>query len=70
MAARESAPFALDIDAPANLKIIPNLGATPTVIDATNAFGVLPEELDGLPSSAFVAKAFTGVKLVKSFNHL
>ena len=25
-----------------------------TVIDATNAFGVLPEELDGLPSSAFV----------------
>ena len=29
-----------------------------TVIDATNAFGVLPEELDGLPSSAFVAKAF------------
>jgi 8-hydroxy-5-deazaflavin:NADPH oxidoreductase len=30
-----------------------------TVIDATNAFGVLPEELDGLPSSAFVAKAFT-----------
>src|SRR6202142_1317721 len=25
-----------------------------TVIDATNAFGVLPEELDGLLSSAFV----------------
>ncbi|MEO6839944.1 MAG: NADPH-dependent F420 reductase [Bradyrhizobium sp.] len=41
-----------------------------TVIDATNAFGVLPEELDGLPSSAFVAKAFTGAKLVKGFNHL
>src|ERR1700674_2672631 len=41
-----------------------------TVIDATNAFGVLPEELDGLPSSAFVAKAFTGAKLVKAFNHL
>ena len=33
-------------------------------------FGVLLEELDGLPSSAFVAKAFTGVKLVKGFNHL
>src|ERR1700687_678783 len=31
-----------------------------TVIDATNAFGVLPEELDGLLSSAFVAKSFTG----------
>ncbi|HTV42997.1 MAG TPA: NAD(P)-binding domain-containing protein [Candidatus Sulfotelmatobacter sp.] len=29
-----------------------------TVIDATNAFGVPPEELDGLLSSAFVAKAF------------
>ncbi|HEY4213720.1 MAG TPA: NADPH-dependent F420 reductase [Steroidobacteraceae bacterium] len=41
-----------------------------TVIDATNAFGVPSEELDGLPSSAFVAKAFTGAKLVKSFNHL
>jgi 8-hydroxy-5-deazaflavin:NADPH oxidoreductase len=41
-----------------------------TVIDATNTFGVLPEELDGLPSSAFVAKAFTGAKLVKGFNHL
>ena len=41
-----------------------------TVIDATNAFGVLPEELDGLLSSAFVAKAFTGAKLVKGFNHL
>ena len=41
-----------------------------TVIDATNAFGVLPEELYGLPSSAFVAKAFTGAKLVKGFNHL
>jgi len=33
-------------------------------------FGVLLEELDGLPSSAFVAKAFTGAKLVKAFNHL
>jgi len=41
-----------------------------TVIDATNAFGVPPEELDGLLSSAFVAKSFTGVKLVKGFNHL
>src|SRR3954452_2945331 len=41
-----------------------------TVIDATNAFGVPPEELDGLPSSAFVANAFTGTKLVKGFNHL
>ncbi len=41
-----------------------------TVIDATNAFGVPPEELDGLVSSAFVAKAFTGAKLVKGFNHL
>jgi predicted dinucleotide-binding enzyme len=41
-----------------------------TIIDATNTFGVSPEELDGLPSSAFVAKAFTGAKLVKGFNHL
>jgi 8-hydroxy-5-deazaflavin:NADPH oxidoreductase len=41
-----------------------------TVIDAMNAFGVLPEELDGLLSSAFVAKSFTGAKFVKGFNHL
>jgi 8-hydroxy-5-deazaflavin:NADPH oxidoreductase len=38
-----------------------------TVIDTTNALG---EELDGIPSSAVVAKAFTGAKLVKGFNHL
>jgi predicted dinucleotide-binding enzyme len=41
-----------------------------TVIDATNAFGVPLGELDGLPSSAVVAKAFTGAKFVKGFNHL
>ena len=41
-----------------------------TLIDATNAFGVLPEELGGLLSSAYVAMAFTGAKLVKGFNHL
>jgi len=40
-----------------------------TVIDATNAL-VPSEELDGLLSSAFVAKSFTDAKLVKSFNHL
>jgi 8-hydroxy-5-deazaflavin:NADPH oxidoreductase len=28
------------------------------------------EELDGLLSSAFVAKSFSGAKLVKGFNHL
>lgn len=38
-----------------------------TIIDPTNGFG---EELDGLLSSAVVAKAFTGAKLVKGFNHL
>ena len=41
-----------------------------TVIDAMNSFPALPEELDGLPSSAFAAKAFTGAKFVKGFNHL
>jgi hypothetical protein len=40
-----------------------------TVIDAMNAL-VPVEELDGLPSSAFVAKSFTGAKFVKGFNHL
>jgi 8-hydroxy-5-deazaflavin:NADPH oxidoreductase len=50
-------------------KALPNWEGK-TIIDATNTFGVPPEELDGLPSSAFVAKAFTGAKLVKGFNHL
>lgn len=40
-----------------------------TIIDAMNTLAPL-EELDGLPSSAFVAKAFTGARLVKGFNHL
>ena len=41
-----------------------------TVIDAMNSFPVPPEELDGLPSSAFVARSFTDAKVVKGFNHL
>jgi 8-hydroxy-5-deazaflavin:NADPH oxidoreductase len=49
-------------------KALPNWKGK-TVIDAMNAFPV-PEELGGLPSSAFVAKAFAGAKLVKGFNHL
>jgi 8-hydroxy-5-deazaflavin:NADPH oxidoreductase len=47
-------------------KALPNWEGK-TVIDATNVFG---EELDGIPSSAVIAKAFTGAKLVKGFNHL
>jgi predicted dinucleotide-binding enzyme len=41
-----------------------------TVIDAMNSFGVPPEDLDGLPSSAFAARSFAGARLVKGFNHL
>lgn len=40
------------------------------IVDMTNAYGVPPEELGGQPSSAFVAHAFTGARLVKGFNHL
>jgi predicted dinucleotide-binding enzyme len=40
-----------------------------TIIDATNLFPG-PDEPDALPGSAIVAKAFTGAKLVKGFNHL
>jgi hypothetical protein len=50
-------------------KALPNWKGK-TVIDATNAFGVPPEELGGLLSSPFVAKSFAGAKLVKGFNHL
>ncbi len=41
-----------------------------TIIDAMNSFPIPPEELDGLPSSAVVAKSFPDAKLVKGFNHL
>jgi 8-hydroxy-5-deazaflavin:NADPH oxidoreductase len=50
-------------------KALPNWKGK-TVIDATNAFGVPVEDLDGRPSSAVIAKAFPGAKLVKGFNHL
>ena len=40
------------------------------VVDVTNAFGVPVEELDGLPSSAVIAKALPGARVVKGFNHL
>jgi 8-hydroxy-5-deazaflavin:NADPH oxidoreductase len=40
------------------------------VIDATNAFGVPPEELGDLPSSVVISRALTGARLVKAFNHL
>ncbi|MDP9076709.1 MAG: NADPH-dependent F420 reductase [Bacteroidota bacterium] len=41
-----------------------------TIVDVTNAYGVPPEKLGGLPSARVVAKAFTGGKVVKGFNHL
>jgi predicted dinucleotide-binding enzyme len=40
------------------------------IVDVTNAYGVAPEDLGGLPSSKFIENAFTGAKLVKGFNHL
>jgi 8-hydroxy-5-deazaflavin:NADPH oxidoreductase len=41
-----------------------------TIVDVTNAYGVPPEKLGGMPSARFVAQAFSGGKLVKGFNHL
>ena len=40
-----------------------------TIIDAMNTQDPV-EDLSGLPSSAFAAKAFPGAKFVKGFNHL
>src|SRR6202163_128603 len=41
-----------------------------TIVDVTNAYGVPPEKLGGQPSSKAVARAFSGGRLVKRFNHL
>ena len=40
------------------------------VIDATNAYGVSPDELGVLPSSVVIAQALVGSRLVRAFNHL
>ncbi len=50
-------------------KALPNWQGK-TIVDVTNAYGVPTEKLGGLPSAKVVAKAFTGGKLVKGFNHL
>jgi predicted dinucleotide-binding enzyme len=49
-------------------KALPNWRGK-TIIDAMNSNDPV-EDLDGLPSSAFVAKSFPGARLVKGFNHL
>ena len=40
------------------------------IVDVTNAYGVPDEELGGQPSARVVARAFTGARVVKGFNHL
>ena len=40
------------------------------IVDVTNTYGVSPEELGGPSSSVVVARAFTGAKVVRGFNHL
>ena len=49
-------------------KALPNWNGK-TIVDATNRFPA-PEGPEDPPSSAIVARAFTGAKLVKGFNHL
>src|SRR5215475_11521723 len=39
------------------------------VIDVTNAYGIAPEKLSGLPSSVVISQAFPGASVVKAFNH-
>ena len=41
-----------------------------TIVDVTNAYGVSPDELVDQSSAKTVARAFTGARLVKGFNHL
>lgn len=41
-----------------------------TIVDVTNAYGTPVEQLGGPSAATLVAKAFTGGRLVKGFNHL
>jgi len=41
-----------------------------TLVDVTNAYGVPDEDLGGQPSAMVIARAFTGARVVKGFNHL
>ena len=41
-----------------------------TIVDVTNAYGVSPDQLVEQSSAKTVARAFTGARLVKGFNHL
>lgn len=41
-----------------------------TIVDVTNAYGVPDEDLGGQPSARVIARAFTGARVVKGFNHL
>lgn len=50
-------------------KLLPNWEGK-IIVDVTNAYGVPPEKIGEQPSSSAVAKAFTGARLVKGFNHL
>lgn len=40
------------------------------IVDVTNAYGIPSEQLGGEPSAKVVARAFTGGRVVKGFNHL
>lgn len=40
------------------------------VVDAMNAYGIAPEELQGMASSEMLATALPGARVVKSFNQL
>lgn len=53
---------------PAVAKVLPTWQGK-TIVDVTNT-NASPEELGGQPSSAVVAEAFSGARLVKGFNHL
>lgn len=54
---------------PAVARVLPDWKGK-IIVDVTNTYGPSPEELGGQSSSSVVAKAFTGARLVRGFNHL
>ncbi|MBE7159396.1 MAG: NADPH-dependent F420 reductase [Rhodospirillales bacterium] len=70
--AAEAEMIFLAVPFPAHKDVAKQIGSWQgkIIVDATNAFGVTPQDLGGMLSSEVVSQAFAGARVVKAFNHL